>query len=61
MPTYKVRDKTVEVSGVNNAGEEVHISFSKGSVTTKKDDEIAILDALATDPASPIAFDQKEE
>ena len=60
MPTYRCKDKTLEVSSCNNQGEEVRVSFAKGSYTTKDEDEVALLDACATDPTHPIAFDQKE-
>lgn len=60
MLTYKSKDKTLELSGTNSKGEEVRVSFSKGSYTTNDDDEVALLDACATDPTHPIAFDQKE-
>jgi len=61
VPTYTCKDRTLEVSGTNAKGEEVRVSFAKGTYTTKKDDEVALLDACATDPTHPIAFDQKEE
>ena len=58
---YKARDKTVLVSGTNLKGEAVGpISFKTGSYTTTDDDEIALLDACATDPDNPIGFDPKE-
>jgi hypothetical protein len=60
MPTYKA-DKDVEVGGTTREGKPVSISFSKGSYSTKKDDEVAILDALATDPSNPIGFDPKDK
>jgi len=59
---YASKDKTVEVSGGNSKGEVLGpISFKSGSYTTSNDDEIALLDALATDPDNPIGFDPKEE
>jgi hypothetical protein len=57
---YKAK-KDVEVGGNNAKGEVVGpISFKTGSYETKKDDEIALLDAVATDPDNPIGFDPKE-
>jgi hypothetical protein len=58
---YKTRDKTVEIEGANTKGEVVGpISFKTGSYFTTDPDEIALLDALATDPANPVGFDPKE-
>ena len=56
-----VAPKDVQVSGANAKGAVVGpISFAKGYYETKKEDEIALLDACATDPANPIGFDPKE-
>jgi hypothetical protein len=53
--------KDVQVSGANAKGDAVGpIKFTKGSYETKDEDEIALLDACATDPANPIGFDPKE-
>ena len=53
--------KDVQVAGNNGKGEVVGpISFKSGSYTTTDDDEIALLDACATDPDNPIGFDPKE-
>jgi hypothetical protein len=58
---YSTKDKTVEIEGPNNRGEVIGpISFKTGSYTTTKPDEIALLDALATDPDNPIGFDPKD-
>ena len=58
---YKAK-KDVLVSGTNARGEEVGpISFKTGSYSTTDDDEIALLDACATDPVNPIGFDPKGE
>ena len=52
----------VKVSGSNAKGAAVGpIEFKKGYYETKKLDEIALLDACATDPANPIGFDPEEE
>ena len=60
MPTYSAT-KDVMVSGCNTKGEVVGpISFAKGPYTTTKDDEVALLDACATDPDNPIGFSPKE-
>ena len=57
---YKAK-KDVEVSGANSKGDVVGpISFKTGSYSTTDKDEIALLDALATDDG-PIGFDPKEE
>ena len=57
---YKAR-KDVQVGGNNSKGDQVGpISFKTGSYSTTDDDEIALLDACATDPANPIGFDPKE-
>ncbi len=62
MPTYKSKDKTVQVSGAGPKGEAVGpISFKTGSYTTKDEMEAGVLDALALLPDSPIGFDPKEE
>jgi hypothetical protein len=62
VPTYKSKDKTVQVSGSGPKGEAVGpISFESGSYTTKDDNEVLVLDALALLDSSPVAFDQKEE
>lgn len=62
MPTYKSRDKTVQVSGAGSKGEAVGpISFKTGSYSTKDENEALVLDALALLDASPISFDQKED
>ena len=56
-----VAPKDVEVSGANGKGDVVGpISFKTGSYSTRKPDEIALLDELATDPNNPIGFDPKE-
>ena len=57
---YKA-NKNVQVGGNNGKGEVVGpISFKNGTYTTTDDDEIALLDACATDPDNPIGFDPKE-
>jgi hypothetical protein len=62
VPTYKSKDKTVQVSGSGPKGEAVGpISFKTGSYTTKDEAEAYVLDALALLDDSPVAFDQKEE
>ena len=56
-----VAPKDVEVSGTNPRGETIGpISFKTGHYATRKQDEIALLDELATDPNNPIGFDPKE-
>jgi hypothetical protein len=61
MNTYKAK-KDVVVQGVNALGETVGpISFEKGSYSTNDPDEIAILDACATEEDNPVAFAPKEE
>ena len=56
-----VAPKDLEVAGANGRGEVVGpISFKTGSYSTKKPDEIALLDACAEDPDNPIGFDPKE-
>jgi hypothetical protein len=58
---YKAKNKNVRVGGNNAQGEVVGpISFKNGTYTTTDDDEIALLDACATDPDNPIGFDPKE-
>jgi hypothetical protein len=52
--------KDIEVSSAGPKGEEIRISFSKGSYVTKDEVEVEILDRLATDPNNPIGFDPKE-
>ena len=53
--------KDVAVSGGNARGEVIGpIEFKSGSYSTTDPDEIALLDALATDPGNPIGFDPKE-
>lgn len=62
MPTYRTRDKSVQISGTGPKGEAVGpISFKNGSYTTKDAAEAGVLDALALLPDSPISFDQSEE
>jgi len=61
VPTYKSKDKTVKVTGAGPKGEAVGpIDFKTGSYTTKNENEVYVLDALALLDTSPIAFDQKE-
>lgn len=57
---YKA-SKDVVVGGTGPGGVPVGpISFSKGTYTTKDEDEIALLDAVAEDPDNPVGFDPKE-
>ena len=62
MPTYKSKDKTVQVSGTCPKGEAIGpISFKTGSYTTKDEAEAEVLDALALLESSPVSFEQKEK
>jgi hypothetical protein len=59
---YIVKDKTVQLGGTNRRGEVIGpISFSKGYYETKDDDEIELLDGLATEPDHPVGFDPKDK
>ena len=61
MPTYKSKDKTVQVSGAGPKGQAIGpISFKTGSYTTKDEAEAYVLDALALLESSPVSFEQKE-
>jgi hypothetical protein len=62
MPKYRSKDKTVEVSGSGPNGEAIGpISFKTGVYTTTDENEAWVLDHLALDESSPVAFDEKEE
>ncbi|MGH2373044.1 MAG: hypothetical protein ACRDIC_06140 [bacterium] len=61
MMRYKA-EKTVQITGANKKGDALGpISFSKGFYETEDEDEIALLDALATDPDHPVGFDPKNK
>lgn len=54
--------KDIQITGTGRGGKSLGpITFEKGSYDTKDDDEIALLDGLATDPDHPVGFDQKDK
>lgn len=53
--------KDVTLSGVGRNGAALEVSFEKGYYETKDEDEIALLDRLATDPDHPVGFDPKDK
>jgi hypothetical protein len=58
---YTSKDKTVRISTTGRDGVSFEFDFSKGYIETKDEDEIEVLDALATDPTHPIGFGQKDK
>jgi hypothetical protein len=53
--------KDIRISSTNRDGEAFEFDFSKGYIETRDEDEIEILDRLATDPDHPVGFDPKDK
>jgi hypothetical protein len=53
--------KDVLISSTGKGGDAFEFDFSKGYIETKDEDEIEVLDRLATDPDNPVGFDPKDK
>ncbi len=59
MPTYKAPPGT-EVSSTSVNGEAIHIAFKDGTYSTKKEEEVLVLDAVADTEGHPIGHGDRD-